>query len=267
MKPRPLGTTGLLLPPIALGTVKLGRVAALKYAHAPTALPTDEQTLVLLRAALALGVTLIDTAPAYGLAERRLGELLPAVAPSDRWTICTKVGERFDPATGTSSYDFSPRAIADSVARSIDLLRRPKLDIVLLHFASAVDDAAVLRAGHAAAALLDLKARGVISAVGASTASPDAALLALGLHPAQPAAAPSLDCVMVTLNALDRTAIPLIAQAAAAGRGVLVKKPLASGHADPAASLALVLGTPGVTSVVVGTTSTAHLTQAVEAAR
>lgn len=267
---REVGRTGLMVPPLGLGTVKLGRTTGLKLAAAPAGLPSDEAALTLLATARDLGVTLIDTAPAYGGSEQRLGELLPRVTGA-RWTVCTKVGERFDEATAGSAWDFSPAAIADSVRRSIDRLRRPVLDIVLLHFAGSgvgrEADAAVLREGRAAAALLELKAKGLVRAVGASTASADGALLAIGAHPGQPLAAPALDCIMVTLNALDRAALPLVAAASARGAGVLVKKPLASGHADADASLGLVLATAGVHCAVVGTTSPANLAHAANLAR
>ncbi|MFT3683997.1 MAG: aldo/keto reductase [Phycisphaerales bacterium] len=80
---RRLGRTGLDISPIGLGTVKLGRDTGLKYATTPR-IPTDDEALALLRTARELGVNLIDTAPAYGVAEERLGSLLYQVAPRDR---------------------------------------------------------------------------------------------------------------------------------------------------------------------------------------
>jgi aryl-alcohol dehydrogenase-like predicted oxidoreductase len=48
-------------------------------------------------------LTSLDTAPAYGNSEERLGKLLK----DDRkqWLICSKVGEEF--IEGESSFDFS----------------------------------------------------------------------------------------------------------------------------------------------------------------
>ncbi len=50
-----------------------------------------------------LGINLLDTAPAYGNSEERLGQLLQG--QRDDWIICTKVGEEFD--NGASHFDFS----------------------------------------------------------------------------------------------------------------------------------------------------------------
>ena len=72
MVPRPLGRTGIKVSPIGLGTTKLGRNTDVKYPK-PFELPSDKQVGELLEAAFALGVNLIDTAPAYGESETRLG--------------------------------------------------------------------------------------------------------------------------------------------------------------------------------------------------
>ena len=61
---------------LGLGTVKLGRDKGVKYPESFT-IPNDEAALALLQQAWDLGINLIDTAPAYGNSEQRLGELLP----------------------------------------------------------------------------------------------------------------------------------------------------------------------------------------------
>ncbi|CAN5789351.1 aldo/keto reductase [soil metagenome] len=259
MNPRPLGRTGLSVPPLGLGTVKFGRTRALKYASAPAALPTDEHCLCLLSAAQEAGVTLIDTAPAYGVSEARLGELLPRIAPRSAWTIITKAGEIFDPATGESRYDFSPAALEASVTNSLAALRVDHIDILLLHFPGGALDAETLARPDAVAALERLQRAGKARRIGASLGSLAGAHLAL-------ADSSPLDVVMLTLNPADLAMHPAIARADARGLGVLIKKPLASGHADPAAALTLALGTPGVSAAILGTTSIAHLQSAVRRA-
>jgi predicted aldo/keto reductase-like oxidoreductase len=52
--------------------------------------------------------------------------------------------------------------------------------------------------------------------------------------------------------------LAVIARAGQAGCGVLVKKALASGHAGPE-SLKFVASQPGVSSIIVGSISEAHL--------
>lgn len=265
MELRRLGRTGLDISPIGLGTVKLGRDTGLKYA-APARIPTDEEALALLRTARELGVNLIDTAPAYGIAEERLGQLLYRVAPRDAWVISTKAGEEFDPATSSSRYDFSAAAIRASIDRSLKRLGTDYLDIALLHFASStVLDERVLSdrtdalptdplRAEALGALRDLREQGLVRAVGASTGTVGGGLIAARL----------CDVVMVTLNALDRSQTAVVEAAHRASCGVLLKKPLAGGRAE-ARTLRSLLATPGVTGAVIGTTRPENLRAAVGA--
>ena len=244
MELRQLGATGLRVSTIGLGTTKLGRNEQVKYPHA-FALPSDEQVRSLLATAHELGINLIDTAPAYGSSEERIGALLPK---PEQWVVATKVGESFD--DGVSRFDFSSDAIHASVHRSCRRLRRERLDIVLLHCGD--DDLAVLRDGSAMAALATLQRAGRIGAIGASTKSIEAGLAAVAV----------CDVVMLSLNREDHTQRPVIEAARRAGKGVLIKKPLASGHdADPGRALAEVLSEPGVAAAIVGTLDTGHLRQ------
>ncbi|MCY1183776.1 hypothetical protein D9M73_244230 [compost metagenome] len=78
---------------------------------------------------------------------------------------------------------------------------------------------------------------------------------------------------MVTYNLAEQAEKPVLDYAHAHGRGILVKKALASGHAclapgvDPVrASFELVFGHPGVTSAIVGTISPLHLSHNVTVA-
>jgi aryl-alcohol dehydrogenase-like predicted oxidoreductase len=248
MELRALGSTGLRVSPIGLGTTKLGRTEQVKYPE-PFALPSDAQVERLLDFARGFGVNLIDTAPAYGRSEERLGALLP---DTKAWVIVTKVGEEF--VDGSSRFDFSADAISRSVERSLKRLRRDSLDVVLLHMSD--DDLKILRESGAIEALDALRAAGVIGAFGASTKTVAGGLLAVEL----------CDVVMVALNRSDHSQRSVIDAARRAGVGVLVKKPLASGHdAEPARALAEVVSVPGVTSVVAGTVDVDHWVQDCEA--
>lgn len=255
---RPLPGTPLRVSPLGLGTVKLGRDRGVKYPQ-PVRIPGDDEALALLRLARDLGINLIDTAPAYGTSEERLGRLLRGWR--DEWVIVTKAGEEFDGRA--SHFDFSPRAIRASVERSLTRLHTDRLDVVLLH--SAGDDAALFVPGGALDALRDLQREGKVLAVGASTKTPAGGVRAAELG----------DVVMLALNAAAPDDRPAIAAAHARGAGVLIKKGLASGHAVSGAAgpralddaMRLVLTEPGVTSVIVGTTNPAHLRDNVEAAR
>ena len=78
-----LGETGLAVAKLSLGTVKLGRDQGVKY-PTPVKIPTDKEASELLKAARQLGINMLDTAPAYGRSEQRLGALLAATR-SSRW--------------------------------------------------------------------------------------------------------------------------------------------------------------------------------------
>src|SRR5690606_3456949 len=124
----PVANTGVEISAIGLGTVKLGRDQDVKYPPG-FQIPDDAQATQLLILALDLGINLIDTAPAYGRSEERLGPLLRGQR-SD-WVICTKVGEEFE--NGQSHFDFSPEHVRFSLERSLKRLETDYLDIVLVH--------------------------------------------------------------------------------------------------------------------------------------
>ena len=244
MEKRSLGSTGIRVSLLGLGTVKLGRVAQLKYPH-PFTIPDDAAVLRLLDCAKDLGINIIDTAPAYGNSEARLGGLIGA--DRKRWILCTKVGERFE--NGRSHYDFSPGAVRQSVRQSMRLLRTDYLDVVLIH--SDGRDRAILEDEGALQVLQDLKQEGWIRAVGISHKTEEGARLAM---------TQGCDVIMATLNLQNQQEADVIAEAGRQGCGVLVKKALASGHSS-VSGLAYVAAQTGVSSIVVGTISPAHLRQ------
>lgn len=173
----------------------------------------ERQAAVLLDLALERGVDLVDTGPNYsgGNAEPRLGRLL--AGRRDRVFLATKVGTWM--RGGRIVKDWSPEAIRGSVGRSLRNLGTDHLDLVQLHSPSAD----VLEDDRALGAIEALKRDGLVRFAGLST-DPDLALrsLALGVF----------DCVMVTYNVLhQRKAEQVLAAAAAAGRAVLARSPMA----------------------------------------
>ncbi|MCW0235383.1 MAG: aldo/keto reductase [Ferrovibrio sp.] len=243
MDMRPLGSTGISVSLLGLGTVKLGRNAGVKYPQGFD-LPDDGAVVTLLETARDLGINLLDTAPAYGLSEQRLGQLRPG--KREDWVIATKAGESFQ--NGVSRFDFSAPAIRASVENSLRLLRTEYLDAVLLH-SDGIDETGD-RFLPAAEMLALLKQQGLIRATGFSgkTAAGGERML------------PLVDILMAAYNPDYTDEAPLIARAGREGRGVLVKKALASGHAaDLAAALRAAATLPGVCSIVVGTLSPANL--------
>jgi len=247
---RPLGATGIEVSPLGLGTVKLGRDQQVKYPRGFT-IPGDDEMRALLDLAWELGINFIDTAPAYGNSEERLGQLLPH---RHDWVIETKVGEIFE--NGASSFDFSAEHTRMSVERSLRRLGRDHLDVVLVH--SDGDDMRIIEQEGALEELDRLKAAGKVRAFGMSTKTAEGGLWVVE----------HCDVVMATCNARDTHDLPVIARAHELNKGVVVKKGLLSGHADAAAggggveqALHYVFGHAGVSSVIVGTINPGHLRQ------
>ena len=243
MLKRPLGDTGLAVSVLGLGTVKFGRNTAVKYPR-PFELPSDDQIADLLALAHSLGINLLDTAPAYGNSEERLGEAL--AGNRQQWLLCTKAGEEF--SDGRSRYDFGEDSVLRSVANSLRRLRTDYLDLLLLH----ADGRSVVEIERAGAfrALRRLRREGVVKATGFS---------AKGIADGR-SAIPRSDVLMCTVNANYRDELPLIDECAMARVGVLIKKPLASGsETRPQSAIAQTAALPGVASVVVGTLNAEHL--------
>lgn len=207
MELRQLGRTGIDVSVVGLGTVTWGRLAGLNYA-VPASLPDERRLADLLDTAEALGINLIDTAPAYGESEIRLGALL--TGRRDRWRIATKAGEAFDGAR--SHFDFSRAAMLSSVTRSLRRLKTDHVDLVCIH--SDGRDEGEAKFGRAVDALYRLKAQGRIGAVGFSAKTRSGADWA----------AVRCDVVMLTLNQTDRSMIPVLEQARRHQAAVLAKK-------------------------------------------
>ena len=246
---RPLGSTGLRVSPLGLGTVKLGRDQGVKYPNGFT-IPDDREAQMLLTLARDLGINLIDTAPAYGTSEERLGPLLRG--QRHEWVIVSKVGEEFE--GGQSRHDFSAEHTRLSVERSLKRLETDFIDLVLVH--SDGNDLAVLNDSGVYQALAELKQQGKIRGYGFSGKTVEGGLLALREG----------DCAMVTYNLNEQSEKPVLDYAARHGKAILVKKALASGHVclspgvDPVqASFELLFAHPGVASAIVGTINPLHL--------
>lgn len=249
MVPRPLGRTGLIVRPIGLGTTKLGRNADVKYPKRFT-LPSKEQVCDLLETTLRLGVNLIDTAPAYGESERRLG---PFVATNrDRLVLCTKCGEQY--GNGRSTYNFSASGIVVSVEESLRRLKTDHIDILLLH--SNGRDVEILTQTDAHEALQRLKKSGKTRAVGIS-AKTQAGILE---------ACQTLDVVMAPFSQKDPSLAGALKKAHEAGLGVLAIKGLFSGHLEARPAIEFVLRQPFIDTLILGTNDPAHLREAVSIA-
>ncbi|HEX4095695.1 MAG TPA: aldo/keto reductase, partial [Caulobacteraceae bacterium] len=113
--------------------------------------------------------------------------------------------------------DFSPAAIVASAERSLRNLGLETLPLLQLH-GPAIGEFTDELLG----ALAGLKARGLVRLLGVNSFDPAVIDHAIGLA--------DIDVVMVDYNVLRPEREPLIARAAAAGKGVLAGMPLAMGH-------------------------------------
>lgn len=252
---RALGSTGIDVSILGLGTVKIGRNQQVKYPNG-FELPDDNKVVELFELAQSLGINFIDTAPAYGSSEQRLGELLP-----DRhdWAIVTKVGEIFD--GGQSRFDFSYEYTVASVEQSLVRLKRDVLDVVLVH--SDGNDMAIINNEPVFDALESLKSKGLIKAYGMSSKTVEGGRWVVE----------NCDVVMATANLDYDEERRVLELAAKLNKGVIIKKGLQSGHADSASggggienAFRHVLTQPGVSSMIVGTINKQHLRDNVEMA-
>ncbi len=251
MRYTPLANTGLRLSLLGLGTVKFGRNTGVKYPSA-FELPDRATMQNLLAIAHEGGINLLDTAPAYGDSEIKLGELLRG--QREQWVLCTKAGEEFDPATAQSRFDFSPKALTRSVERSLQRLGTEVLDLVLIH--SNGEDEKIIQQHGALDTLQELKRKGWIRASGMSTKSVAGGLLALQHS----------DCAMIAFNPDYPDERAVIDYAREHNKGILIKKLLNSGHAALQqdglhAAIQIARETAGITSVIMGTRNPEHLRQ------
>ena len=246
---RTIPGTDLHVSAIGLGTVKLGRDQGVKYPDAFT-IPDDAAVTRLLDQARDSGINLLDTAPAYGNSEQRLGKLL---SNRQDWIIATKTGEEFE--NGVSRFDFSASHTRKSIERSLKRLNTDYLDIVLIH--SDGNDEAILQQGDCVQALQDLQNEGLVRTIGMSTKTIAGGIMAASL----------LDIVMIIYN-LEQRDEAVLEYARENNKGILVKKGLMSGHAGSVEdSMQLLMQTPGIQSAIIGTITPDHLAENIRLAK
>jgi aryl-alcohol dehydrogenase-like predicted oxidoreductase len=253
---RRFASTGKSVSVLGLGTVKFGRNQGVKYPGGEGfKLPTDAEISSILDLCRDNGINLIDTAPAYGTSEERLGPLLGK--RRNDFFIVTKTGEEF--SNGKSEHIFTAEHTRKSVERSLSRLKTDYLDCVLVH--SSRNDVEVMRDSPVLATLEELKAQGKILTFGVSTYTLEGGKMASDRS----------DAVMVTYNKGDTSCRAVIDYAHEQGKAVLIKKGLASGHIGTVGGLEenirFILDTPGVTSLVVGSITPANILANIRAAR
>ena len=124
MNKRTLGTSGLEVSAIGLGAI------GLSHGFGPAV--DDEQGITVLRTAVDLGVTFIDTDRVYGpfTNETLVGKALAPVR--DQVVIATKFGFPLDP-TSPTPLNSRPEHIRSTVEASLRRLQTEKIDLLYQH--------------------------------------------------------------------------------------------------------------------------------------
>ncbi|MFA6984815.1 MAG: aldo/keto reductase [Arenimonas sp.] len=258
---RPYGDTGLTVSALGLGAAQVGDPRL-----------SEAEAASLLAAAVDSGITLIDTAPSYGLSEARIGRHL--ASRRNQIVLSTKLGYGV-----AGIVDWTGPCITAGVEQALGVLRTDRIDIAHLHSCPR----ATLERGEVVDALENAKRAGKIRAIAYSGENEDLAFaLAMQLF----------DGFMASLNICDQrvidTTLPFLK-----GEGFIAKRPSAnhpwrfdrvpvgdycetywhrwqamglSSHEMSWGELAIrfALSIPGVASAIVGTGSIVHLSQNLE---
>jgi aryl-alcohol dehydrogenase-like predicted oxidoreductase len=210
MRVRKLGSTGLEVSVIGLGTWSMG---------GDEWGPSDDQVSIdVIKAAVRAGVTLIDTADVYGLghSEELIADAVPAdagvlIITKGGWDIYTE-----PPVVGGARRRYEPAYLRHAVAQSQRRLARDILDIYLLHNPTRADHAQ----HNPMTTLREMQEAGAVRFVGASVGSEDDARAALEA---------GIDILEVPFNPVRSWAASVFADAAASGVAILTREPFERG--------------------------------------
>ncbi|MDR3304814.1 MAG: aldo/keto reductase [Clostridiales Family XIII bacterium] len=244
MEKRSLGNTNLLITPVGMGVLTVGRTQL--------NLPVKDGARIV-RYALERGVNFLDTAEYY--------ETYPYIREALR-------GTDFEPVIVSKSLVSSYGGMAKAIEDARAAIGRDVIDIFLLHEVRQAPDFEN-RAG-ARQCLIDAKAKGHVRAIGLSTHHVDAARLCAGQSEA--------DILFPLINykslGIRNGANPgtkedmaaAIKAAAEAGKGVFAMKAFGGGNlcADYTKAMDYVTGLPGVDSVMIGMGSESDADAAVD---
>jgi aryl-alcohol dehydrogenase-like predicted oxidoreductase len=176
---------------------------------------SESTAIAAVEAALAAGVTFIDTADVYGdgRSEQRIGRVLAGLG-AERPFVATKMGRRVP----LEHAEYTPARFREWTDRSRQNLGVERLDLVQLHCppTAVIEDDALFDELDA------LIAEGRIASYGVSVETCDQALAAI--------ARPGVATIQIVLNAFRLKPLERVLPAAReAGVGIIARVPLASG--------------------------------------
>jgi D-threo-aldose 1-dehydrogenase len=215
MHRNPLGTTGLAVTPLCVGTSALGNFPA-QYGYE---VDTDQAVATICQV-FNSPINFIDTANEYGdgESERRIGK---ALAKRDGLPAGFVLATKVDPVRGSS--DFSGARVRASVDESLERLGVNRLQLVYLHDPEKMSFAEAMAPGGPVEALVLLRDKGVISHLGVAGGPIDLMLqyVATGVFE-----------VVISHNRytlVDQSAEPLLAETARRGMGFVNAAPYGGG--------------------------------------
>jgi len=163
MRMKPFGRTGLTVSEYGLGTWAMGGGI---YGVAD-----DPESIRTIHRAEELGVNFIDTAPMYGIGDRKDGRSERVIGEAlkgrrDRWIIATKFGRHLN---GNAEWwrmreDYSGARAARSVEESLKRLQTDHIDVLFVHS----PPSSLFDAEDAFAGMVKLKEQGKVGVVGFS---------------------------------------------------------------------------------------------------
>jgi aryl-alcohol dehydrogenase-like predicted oxidoreductase len=273
LQTRTLGRTGLPVTAIGYGAMELRGARA----RSPRPIPAGDASHVL-HAVLDAGINFIDTSIDYGQSEQLIGQAVGA--RRDQYILATKAGCQWHVDVtrypdGPVPHDFSAAHIRAGLERSLRMLRTDYVDVLQLHISPSLD---VIRDEDVIATLRALRDEGKVRFIGSSSTIPNIwDHLDLDVF----------DTLQIPYSALDRSHEEAIAVAHRQDVGVIVRGGVAKGGPranrpgwvnvweawdatglddllEPGQSrvefvLRYTLGHPGVSTIIVGTASVAHL--------
>lgn len=153
---------------LGLGTVEIG----LEYGIGAKKLPEEQEAITILKTAVDAGITYIDTAYGYGVAEERIGKSgigkIPGIVIG---TKCAMILEKGEDIRGEEL----KKLINEQVEESLQRLQTDSLQLLQLHYATKEQ----IERGELIEILQNLKNAGKIQHAGISTRGEEAPLAAI----------------------------------------------------------------------------------------
>ncbi len=232
MKYVQLGKTGLTISRVGFGGIPIQRI-------------TSEEARALMQSVAEAGINYIDTAKAYTVSERYIGQAIAGMR--EKFVLATKSMAR------------TKEAMAADIQDSLNCLQTDYIDLYQVHNPNMEQLRAVCSPGGALEALQEAKAAGKIRHIGLTAHS--AAVFEAGLN------MDWVETIMFPYNIVETQGEALMHRCAAQDVGFIAMKPMAGGAIEDASlAMRFICTNPDVTVVIPGMYSPAEVAENVAAA-